>query len=397
MCANVDLNSGPVMSYVIEMGPVSHNDAGTGKDVPNDLLGTFVIPSGNYTLNGSVGSNLVEQGGDSGDFYNFTVPKFHNVSVRFSVLKPNMNVSAKLFIGNPFVGGQILLDQQVYSTSPATYTGVTEGKNVTYGILMAPREGRVDYKVEIKTEFALDRKPPELNVAGPITPNPADPNVHLEGTASDERGMARVESSMNGSAWTPCATENNWKDWSCKFLLKVGKSVLTIRAVDLAGNAKNWTMTFDWTPPGLSLTVIEPQGEKTVGNSSFRIYGNVGGGFGEVQVLVSTDNGNTWKNVQVQTGNWEEMLTLNEGTNNILVKAKDDTGQTSSTVPLKVIYKKGGGDHNYPGGFDARTFYTILFVIFFVSLVLTAIPVAYFLRRAIVKRRVRKRDLEVVR
>jgi hypothetical protein len=86
--------------------------------------------------------------------------------------------------------------------------------------------------------------------------------ISLRGTASDTGGLRAVEVSVNGGAWSAAAGD---PVWSLSIRLEEGKNTVSVRAIDLAGNAarQNLSLVLDTSANNnsgilLSAAVIVP-------------------------------------------------------------------------------------------------------------------------------------------
>lgn len=121
--------------------------------------------------------------------------------------------------------------------------------------------------------------------------------------------------------------------------LKDGSHTITISAADNDGNSATTvssTFTIDTVPP--TLTVSSPQTGLITNKSEITVTGKTNDATSSPITLTITLNGTSLGAITVNSdGSFSKAVTLVEGTNNIVVTAKDGAGQTSSiTLSVKL-------------------------------------------------------------
>ena len=121
--------------------------------------------------------------------------------------------------------------------------------------------------------------------------------------------------------------------------LKDGNHTITINASDNDGNAATTvssTFTIDTVPP--TLTISSPQTGLITNKSALTVTGKTNDATSSPITLTMTLNGTSLGSVAVETdGSFSKAVTLAEGTNSIVVTAKDGAGQTTSiTLSVKL-------------------------------------------------------------
>lgn len=121
--------------------------------------------------------------------------------------------------------------------------------------------------------------------------------------------------------------------------LKDGSHTITISAADNDGNSATTvssTFTIDTVPP--TLTVSSPQTGLITNKSEITVTGKTNDATSSPITLTITLNGTSLGDITVNSdGSFSKAVTLVEGTNNIVVTAKDGAGQTSSiTLSVKL-------------------------------------------------------------
>ncbi|MFD0670085.1 Ig-like domain-containing protein [Cohnella sp. GCM10027633] len=116
--------------------------------------------------------------------------------------------------------------------------------------------------VTVSLAAAPDTTLPTVNVTSPApgqffsTNGAPSVNVTFEGTASDDRGVSKVEMSINNGAFSLVDTTNGYANWKKTIGFSSGTQAVTFKATDAAGNfaTKSLSFTIDTSPPSLSIT-----------------------------------------------------------------------------------------------------------------------------------------------
>ncbi|MBB3111689.1 hypothetical protein FHS18_003757 [Paenibacillus phyllosphaerae] len=84
----------------------------------------------------------------------------------------------------------------------------------------------------------------------------ATANVTIEGTASDDRALGKVEISLDNGAFIAAESSNNYVNWRKTISVAPGNHTLTVKCTDAAGNVttKSQTLAVDASPPSLAIT-----------------------------------------------------------------------------------------------------------------------------------------------
>lgn len=121
--------------------------------------------------------------------------------------------------------------------------------------------------------------------------------------------------------------------------LKDGSHTITITASDNDGNAAtvvSSTFTIDTVPP--TLTISSPTAGLITNKTALNVTGKTNDATSSPITLTMTLNGTSLGTVTVGSdGSFTKAVTLAEGTNSIVVTAKDGAGQTTSiTLSVKL-------------------------------------------------------------
>jgi hypothetical protein len=182
-----------------------------------------------------------------------------------------------------------------------------------------------------------DGTPPVIIIRYPLEGSTLNSTaVVVVGEAADDRGLLKVEASIDNSTWLPASGTTSW---SIGVSLKEGPNTVYARATDTAGNTAVCTVNAtvrlpDVSPPSLKL--LSPGNGTTVKSAGLRISGGAEDAGGVVLVEASLD-GAAWKSAD-GTANWTVKLALKEGKNVIVVRATDASGNTGNAT-MVVFYK----------------------------------------------------------
>jgi hypothetical protein len=79
--------------------------------------------------------------------------------------------------------------------------------------------------------------PPVLAITSPVSGQRwSNAMFTVSGTARDNVGVSDVFYSLDGSAWSPATTANNWSNWTAGVMLTPGTNTVRAYAVDTSGN-----------------------------------------------------------------------------------------------------------------------------------------------------------------
>jgi hypothetical protein len=194
---------------------------------------------------------------------------------------------------------------------------------------------------------APDTVPPTVGITIP-TSGPAYstylPSITVGGTASDDRGIVRVEwdnATTGGSGVAVGLTS-----WSAAGIpLAQGANAITVTAVDAGTNAATDTITItrlaDTEGPAVSIAEPTSQATFETYGSTVNVAGTASDNAGIATVVVS--NAGRWSATATGTTNWRHNnVPLAAGANTIIVKAVDTAGLVATdTVVVTRISGNG--------------------------------------------------------
>jgi len=321
---------------------------------------TWTNCTGNASWSGSLslfeGHNIIyARATDTNDNRNYaSVEVFVNttdsVPPRITITSPPDGVQ----LGNPSVGvsGTASDDRGLFKvelssdnaiwflcTGTTSWSGsllLREGRNTVIA-RATDTSGNTNVTAILVTIFIPDLLPPTVSIASPADGSvlPA-PGLVLSGTAKDDRGLARVEASLDNSSWLLCTGVN---PWSCPLILPEGASRIYVKATDVAGNTAVTSVSVsvvipDTMPP--SLLISAPENGYTFKSPDVTVSGTASDDRGMANVELSL-NGKEWI-ACAGTALWKTDLKLREGKNIILVRAIDTSGN-NATATLTLNYR----------------------------------------------------------
>jgi hypothetical protein len=111
-----------------------------------------------------------------------------------------------------------------------------------------------------------DTTKPTVSVTSPTNGAAVYDAVAVEGAASDDVAVDRVEVSIDGGAYSPATGSSHWSYWTYSFdatTLSTGQHTVTARATDASGNAATAAITITVDPSATtepSITIVTPAG-----------------------------------------------------------------------------------------------------------------------------------------
>ena len=229
---------------------------------------------------------------------------------------------------------------------------VSTNLNITINAATAPGTYYLGYKIDDENEIAEcnegdnginywtvtvtqpDTTPPTISITSPTSAATYLTNVssiNLGGTASDNVGVTQVTWSNNrGGSGTASGTTA----WSITGIaLQSGANLITVVAYDAAGNTNQaaLTVTYDTTPPTISITSPTSGSTYLTNVSSINLGGTASDSVGVTQVTWSNNRGGS--GTASGTTAWSITgIALQSGTNLITVVARDTAGNTNQAV-----------------------------------------------------------------
>jgi hypothetical protein len=176
----------------------------------------------------------------------------------------------------------------------------------------------------------IDSEPPEIIITKPSEAEEfpdGTTKIEVEGTASDNVEIDKVEISSDKVTWK---TADGTTSWNSSIMVKVGSNTLYARALDTAGNSAidwvNFTVKeqVDTTPP--VLVIISPSEDEIFSFTTQEVeISGISSDDDQVsEVKVSTDGVNFENAIGID--NWVYTLSVEPGVYQITVKADDQSG-----------------------------------------------------------------------
>lgn len=184
----------------------------------------------------------------------------------------------------------------------------------------------------------IDAEPPVLTVSAPLDGSVvAGSNVLVQGTASDNVGLALLHWALSGATYASSSGPLQ-PTWSLVTpALNPGLHQLVVRVVDRAGSEASRTITFtvDGTPAGIAITAPMP-GLRTA-DSAIAVAGTAARA-DVVQIAWRLDGATSGSGTAVGTTSWSFTTpALAEGSTLITVTAHHPGGTTASTSRLVTV------------------------------------------------------------
>ena len=228
------------------------------------------------------------------------------------------------------VNGEVVGTVELASDGSFTTTvSLNEGENTI--VLRAVDALGNDAQASATTTVELDSDAPVVTVNSPTETSTSE--VSISGTVTDDSVVQSVELTVGGETTTvPVASDGSY---DASFTLADGQYTVTATATDEFGNtgSASTSVLVDTTAPTVSLTAPE-----TSDSTDVTVSGSVtdASGISTVELLV---NGNPVPVSLDAQGDFETMVTMNEGENTIEVTASDalqNTGSASATTTVEL-------------------------------------------------------------
>jgi pimeloyl-ACP methyl ester carboxylesterase len=132
-----------------------------------------------------------------------------------------------------------------------------------------------------------DAIPPTVTITTPTTSTnyqTSSTPITLSGTASDNVGLTQVQWTNDRGGSGVATGTNNWT--ASNVSLQVGFNVITVIAVDTAGNIGTATLIVNWVPAGLIITEFRLRGPNGSNDEYVELYNNT-----DQNIVVSTGDG----------------------------------------------------------------------------------------------------------
>ena len=203
----------------------------------------------------------------------------------------------------------------------------TSGNNVTRAV-----------SVTFDSTEPVENIPPTIIISYPSEGQElGSSTVTVQGNASDNAGLAKVEVSLNDGGWQLC---EGLGSWNIDIILDEGSNEITARATDSSGNSATDSINITLTIPDMVspvISIISHQDNEVVNEGNITISGTAYDRIALKKVEVRSDQGQ-WT-IPSGLANWSIPLSLSEGTNVIQARVVDALGN-NATVTISVIYEK---------------------------------------------------------
>ena len=206
--------------------------------------------------------------------------------------------------------------------------------------------GETSKSLTVSTGPPPDNVPPSVSISSPTNLQKFNSNaITVNGTASDNAAVAKVEVSLNNGSWM---TATGITSWSAPMTIVLGPNFILARATDTSNNTGQDFVYVtlvngtgpppDTVPPSISIS--SPQESQTVNLSRMDVRGTSSDSGGVRFVEVRLDGG-AWA---AATGNlsWNATMDIAEGANRIEARATDFSNNTASAV-VNVTYTNNTG------------------------------------------------------
>ncbi|PWB56990.1 MAG: hypothetical protein C3F06_00425 [Candidatus Methanoperedenaceae archaeon] len=224
-----------------------------------------------------------------------------------------------------------------------TYSSITliEGTNTITARATDTSDNTNQTSVNVKYT-PPDTAKPVISIISPIEGQELmTSSITVNGTASDDKGLGKVEVKVGAGSWLPVTGTSSWTISSITLI--EGTNNITARATDTSNNSNETSINVNYSPPDTAkpiLSITSPKEGKVFTTSSITVNGTASDDKGLNKVEVKVGAG-SWLPVS-GTSSWTiSSVTLIEGTNNITARATD-TSNNSNETSVTVTYAKPG-------------------------------------------------------
>jgi thermitase len=290
----------------------------------NDLLAGF-SNYGNWIDVAAPGTNIytTQAGGSYGYWYgtSFSAPIVASVAGLIAAIKPAISATDLV---------NTLLQSTDDIGAPGFDTSFGYGRVNAYKAALAASQ----------LSSGLDTTPPKVSISNPVTGTTVSGTVLVQGVASDNFGVARLELSVDGQLNATATVAPFSFTWNT-LVSPNGTHIVTVKAFDAAGNSTTYAamvtvnnvVVSDSQPPTVSVT-SPTNGSRVVNQVQINVAASDNVGIAQVSiyvdgVLLSTDTSAPY------TYTWSAKRVAS-GTHTISAKAWDAAGNVSTSPSVTV-------------------------------------------------------------
>ncbi len=260
------------------------------------------------------------------------------------------------------VGMYASTDNATWKAADLNFTGSTNGVGAFTVAFTLPEGNHTIYLKAsdranniARSVFNITIKLPDVTAPNLKVLSPKDGEslqglkTKVNGTASDDEKVARVELSMDGTNWTAAESYDDWAHWFLNLTLTEGANTIYVRAFDLAGNKAVAVVTISAIKPFVdtekpTVTITSVKDGQTVNKQRIVLKGLVSDNVRVKTVFVSLTGsgaGAQWVAASLDSSNtsWTAEVTLKTGWNSLSVRASDNAGNTNITT-ISIRYEK---------------------------------------------------------
>ncbi len=219
------------------------------------------------------------------------------------------------------------------------FNGIIDEAKI-YNQALSAEEIMAEYQAGTRTS---DITPPSIAINSHINGQAfTTSTITVNGTASDDIGLSKVEVKVGTGAWQ---LASGTASWSTTVNLVSGSNTITMRATDTSGNFKEtsvtviYTLSTDTTPP--SIIISSPTSSQTFTTSTITVSGTASDNVALSKVEVKVGSG-TWQ-LASGTTSWNTTVNLASGSNTIYARAIDASGNIKETS-ITVTYNSAQSD-----------------------------------------------------
>ena len=222
------------------------------------------------------------------------------------------------------------------TTSWGKQVTLSPGSNTIYA-KATDTSGNPSNQASVTVNYIPPDNPPTISIGYPPNGDTfTTPTITVSGTASDDKGVSKVEVKIGAGSWQLASGTTSWGK---QVTLSPGSNTIYAKATDTSGNPSNQaSVTVNYIPPDNPPTIsigYPPNGD-TFTTPTITVSGTASDDKGVSKVEVKIGAG-SWQ-LASGTTSWSKQVTLSPGSNTIYAKATDTSGNPSNQASVTVNY-----------------------------------------------------------
>ena len=204
-------------------------------------------------------------------------------------------------------GQRVLSDYDIASDAGGVNRAVVKSFPVTVSdgdgmsIQLGSEDGGDSFVAGIEVQVISDSSDPTVGITSPAENDTVQGTITVEGTASDDVAVDRVEVKVDDRSWSLASGTDSWTYTLNTVALTDGAHTITARANDTSGNTAEDSVNVDVNNEitGPSITLLSPNGGEVWETGSTQQITWETTGIDDVTLRYSTDLGENWEIIEI--------------------------------------------------------------------------------------------------